>query len=201
MPSSKPADTSVAVHDLIRERWSPRAFADRSVSGEDLVALLEAARWAASSSNLQPWHYIVATRDDPGEFQRMVDCLMPGNQDWAPQAPVLMISVAKMNRDSDRPNRHAFHDTGAASAQLTAEASARGLVVHQMGGIEVDRIREVYALPEGFEPVAGIAVGYQGEPDNLPEKRRESETAPRTRKPLSEMVFKGRFGQASPLVG
>lgn len=200
MLPQKPAETSVQLNELIRNRWSPRAYSDRSVSREDLFAVLEAARWAASCNNMQPWRYIVTTKDDAAEHQRMVDCLKPGNQEWAPVAPVLMIALANLMRPNGDENRHAFYDTGAASALLTLEATARGLCVRQMAGIEVDKVRETYSVPDDYSVVAGIALGYQGEPESLPVHRREPETAPRVRNPLSDMIFAGTFGNSSPLV-
>lgn len=199
MLPQKPAETSIQLTELIRNRWSPRAYADRPVSREDLVAVLEAARWAASCNNMQPWRYIVATKDDTAEHQRMVACLKTGNQEWAPTAPVLMIALANLKRPNGDENRHAFHDTGAASALLTIEAAARGLSVRQMAGIEVDKVRETYAVPDDHGVVAGIALGYQGELEVLPAHRQEQETAPRARNPLSDMVFTGTFGASSPL--
>lgn len=200
MLPEKPADTPIPLTDLIRNRWSPRAYSDRPVSRDDLIAVLEAARWAASCNNMQPWRYLVTTRDDAAEHQRMVNCLKPGNQEWAPMAPVLMIALANRKRPDGDDNRHALHDTGAASALLTLEASARGLFVRQMAGIEVDKVRETYAVPADYDVVAGLALGYQGEPDTLPEHRQEPETAPRVRNPLSDMVFAGAFGKTSALV-
>jgi nitroreductase len=200
MLPNKPAETSVQLTELIRNRWSPRAYSDRAVSNEDLIAVLEAARWAASCNNMQPWRYIVTTKDDAAEHQRMVECLKTGNQEWAPAAPVLMIALANLMRPNGDENRHAFHDTGAASALLTLEATARGLFVRQMAGIEVDKVRETYAVPDDYGVVAGIALGYQGELESLPEHRQEPETAPRIRNPLSDMIFAGTFGNSSPLV-
>src|SRR6185437_5594635 len=145
----KPADTQYPVHDLIRKRWSPRAFADKPVPAEALRSVLEAARWSASSFNEQPWRYIVATRESPQAFQQMLGCLMEKNQRWAKGAPVLMLSFFKKTFSANgRPNRVAPHDVGAASAQLTFEATARGLAVHQMGGIELDKIRSTYHVPD-----------------------------------------------------
>lgn len=200
MLPKKTAETSVQLNELIRNRWSPRAYSDRPVSREDLVAVLEAARWAASCNNMQPWRYIVTTKDDAAEHQRMVECLKPGNQEWAPAAPVLMIALAGLMRPNGDENRHAFYDTGAASALLTLEATARGLFVRQMAGIEVDKVRETYAVPADYGVIAGIALGYQGEPESLPAHRQEPETAPRSRNPLSDMIFAGTFGDSSPLV-
>lgn len=200
MLPTKPAQTSVPLNELISNRWSPRAYSDRPVAREDLLAVLEAARWAASCSNMQPWRYIVTTREDKVEHQRMVNCLKAGNQEWAPVAPVLMIVLAKLTRPNGDDNRHAFYDTGAASALLTIEAAARGLFARQMAGIEVDKVRETYSVPDDHGVVAGLALGYQGEPENLPAHRQEPETEARSRNPLNEMVFSATFGNSSKLV-
>ena len=197
----KPAATEWPIHDLIRRRWSPRAFARQSVEADVLHTVLEAARWAASSFNEQPWYYIVATQDDPQEFQKMLACLMEKNQQWATGAPVLMISVMKTAfTQNGKPNRVAMHDVGAASAGLTFEALSHGLFVHQMAGIDVDKIRETYHIPAGYESVAGIALGYPGDPDSLPEGFREAEKAPRMRKPLTQFVFSKAWDNPSELV-
>jgi len=197
----KLAKTDHPIHELLARRWSPRAFADRPVEHESLRSLLEAARWAPSSFNEQPWAFLVATKDNSQEYDRMLGCLVEGNQRWARLAPVLMISLAKMNFErTGKPNRHAFHDVGQAAANLALQATALGLHVHQMAGIEVEKIRQVYSLPEGWEPVAGIAIGYLGEPSLLPDKMRQSETGPRSRKPIDSFVFASRFGEAASLL-
>jgi len=197
----KPAETHYPIHDLLRRRWSPRAFSDRRVDPAIMRSLLEAARWAPSSYNEQPWSFIVATKDDPVEFGRLLSCLVEGNIQWAQHAPVLMVSVARLSFEDDgKPNRHAFHDVGLAVANLIVQATALGLVVHQMAGIFPDKIRELYGIPEGYEAVAGIALGYPGDPQSLPEGLRKRELAPRERKPVTEFVFSGRWGQTSPLV-
>jgi len=194
-------ETRVQVHDLIKERRSPLAYSDRPVGREELRSLLEAARWAASSYNEQPWHFIVATKEDPEGFERLLGCLVPANALWARNAPVLMLSVAKLTYDSNgAPNRHAFHDVGQAAANLALQATALGLAVHQMGGFDVARAREQFSIPEGYEPVAAIAVGYPGDPESLPEKLRARASAPRTRRGLGEFVFAGRWGRTSPAV-
>jgi len=198
---SQSAETQHPVHELIRERRSPRAFSGRPVEPSKLRGLLEAARWAASSFNQQPWHFIVAAQEHPEEFERLLDCLVPGNAQWARRAPVLMLSVAKLTFDANgKPNRHALHDVGQATANLALQATAVGLAVHQMAGFDAARAREVFAIPEGFEPVAAIAVGYPGDPEELPAALREKERAPRTRRPLGEFVFGGTWGQTSPVV-
>jgi nitroreductase len=201
MSLQKQAAAQYPLHELILRRWSPRAFADRSVERATLLRLLEAARWAPSCFNEQPWRYIVATKEDSAEFGRMLQCLVEGNQAWAKHAPVLMISVAKLAFTHDgKPNRHAIHDVGAASAFLTFQATALGLYVHQMGGIYVDSARETYGIPEGFEAVAGIALGSLGDPSTLPDAMRERELAPSSRQPLETMVFSGRWGEKLPLI-
>ncbi|HEX8282889.1 MAG TPA: nitroreductase family protein [Pyrinomonadaceae bacterium] len=192
--------TETPVHDLILGRRSTLAFSGRAVSDEDLRSLLEAARWASSSYNEQPWHFIVATRDRPAEFERLLGCLVPGNAEWAGRAPVLMLSVAKLAFDrGGAANRHALHDVGQAAANLSIQASALGLSVHQMGGFDASKARAEFRIPEGFEPVAALAVGYPGDPEELPEALRAREQAPRTRRQLSEFVFAATWGQTAPV--
>jgi nitroreductase len=197
----KMAETQCPIHDLLRRRWSPRAFADRPVEPEKLCSLLEAARWAPSSYNEQPWFFLMALREDREEFNRMLSCLVEGNVAWAQKVPVLMISVAKLKFEkSGKPNRHAFHDVGQAVADMTTQATSVGLAVHQMAGIVADKAREVYNIPRDYEAVAGIAVGYPGEPETLSSELRERELAPRNRRPLESFVFTGGWGVTSPLV-
>ena len=170
----KPALPDHPVHDFILERWSPRAFSPKPVSHDVLRSLFEAARWAASSYNDQPWSYLVATKDDTENFPKMVGVLMDMNAAWAKDAPVLAISVARQNfKHNGAPNRVALHDVGAANAQLTMEATSRGLLVHQMAGFDRDKAREVFGIPQGWEPVSALAIGYPGDPQTLPEKLRE----------------------------
>jgi len=196
----KPADTTYAIEPLLQQRWSPRAFAARPVEPAKLLRLWEAARWSASCTNQQPWYFIVATKEDPVEYARLLSCLRENNQQWASSAPVLMVSVAKLAFDmNDQPNRYAFHDVGLAVANLIFQATALGLYVHQMAGFYPDRARELYGIPEGFEPVAGIVLGYPGDPAILSEELRQRELAPRTRKPLESFIFQGAWGQTSPL--
>lgn len=190
--STKEAVTRYPIHPLIRQRWSPRAFADRPVDRATLGSLLEAARWASSSYNEQPWLFVVAHREEGAAFERILRCLVPFNQTWARHAPVLLLSFARTTFARDgSPNRHALHDTGIATAQLALQATALSLMAHPMAGIDLGRIRAEYALPEGVEPVAGIAVGWPGDPETLPERLREQEKAPRQRKSLDEMVLGG----------
>lgn len=188
------------IHDLLAARWSPCAFADRDVSDADLASLFEAARWSASSSNEQPWSFIVATRRDADEFARVLSCLVEGNQAWAKAAPVLAIACARLHfTRNGKPNNAATHDLGAAAASLTFEATARGMAVHQMGGILPDRARELFQIPEGVLPHTGMAIGYVGDPQSLPEAIRQRDLSPRTRKPLNEFVFSGTWGASANL--
>jgi nitroreductase len=197
----KPAATDVSLHELILNRWSPRAFSEKPVAPEVLRSLFEAARWAPSSNNEQPWAYLVAAKDDAENFAKMLSVLVEFNANWAKHAPVLALSVAHLKTQRDgKPNRVALHDVGSASAQLTLEANARGLQVHQMAGFDADKARQVFAIPPDWEPVAAMAIGYPGDPESLPEKLRERELAPRTRKPLGEFVMSGGWGHTAPFV-
>jgi nitroreductase len=197
----KRAPTDFPVHDIVAERWSPRAFSDKGVPPEALASLFEAARWAPSSSNEQPWAYIVAAKEDAENFAKLAGVLVPGNLSWAKNAAVLALAVAHLNFEkTGKPNRNAQYDVGAASAWLTVEAASRGLFVHQMAGYETDQAREVFEIPEGWEPIAALAIGYPGETDSLPESVREREHAPRARKKLSSIVMTGKWGQKAPFV-
>jgi nitroreductase len=201
MNVQKQAAPDHPVHELIARRWSPYAFADRPVSEGDLLSVFEAARWAASSYNEQPWRYVVATKANPAEFERLLSCLVEGNQVWAKAAPVLALGCASLFFAlNGKPNAAAVHDLGLASASLTLEATARGLSVHQMIGILPDRARELYRIPEGVQPLTGLAIGYAADPATLPEKYRERDLAPRKRKRLAEFVFGGEWGAASGIV-
>lgn len=192
----KPAPTDYPIHELLRERWSPRAFSEQAVLPEVLRGLFEAARWAPSSSNEQPWSFLVGTKDDKEFHAKLVSTLVEGNQVWAKHAPVLGIAVTKLAfARGNHPNRNAFYDTGAALADLTVEATSRGLFVHQMGGFDPPKAIELFSIPTGWEPIAAFAIGYPGDPQSLPENLRERELAPRSRKPLSELVMSGSWGQ------
>ena len=185
----KLADVDHPIHDLLRRRWSPRAFSERMVEPEILRSLFEAARWAPSSNNEQPWHFIVGTKSEVTAYDRLFQCLKEGNKKWAFRAPVLMLSVARLNfEDEGIPNRHALHDTGMAAFSLTMQATALGLVVHQMAGFEIDKARTDLEIPSEFEPVAMIAVGYPGDPSELPDYLRERELKPRERNAIGKFV-------------
>ena len=193
-----PAPTEVPVHEIVRERWSPRAFSDKAVTPEVLRSLFEAARWAPSSSNEQPWAYIVATKDDAENFEKSLGALVEFNANWARKAAVLVIAVAELAfAKNNAPNRNAQYDVGAASLQLSIEATARGLVVHQMAGFDPETAKEAYDIPQGWEPIAAMAIGYPGDPASLPEPLQSREKAPRSRKRIREFVMSGEWGHTA----
>lgn len=197
----KQAETSVPIHEILRERWSPRAFDPKPVEPEKLRSLFEAARWAPSSFNAQPWYFIVATKQDATNFDKLLESFVEGNRAWARNAPVVALSVAALNFEHNgAPNRHALHDVGQASANLALQAAALGLQIHQMAGILPEKARELFSIPEGYEAVAGIALGYPGNPESLPENMRQREVSPRVRKPLASFVFSGNWGETARFV-
>ncbi len=197
----KVASTDHPIHELIAKRWSPYAFDSRPVPKKDLLSLFEAARWAASSYNEQPWSYLVALKEEPKEFEKLLSCFVEGNQAWTKAAPVLALGVASLHfKLNGKPNKAAIHDLGLAAGSLTIEATGRGLMVHQMIGILPERARELYGIPEGYEAVTGLAIGYVGDPQQLPEKLRPRDLTPRTRKPLKEFVFSSTWGSPSTVI-
>lgn len=200
MTVEKQAVTDPAIQPVLARRWSPYALSDRAVPEEDLRALLEAARWAPSSYNEQPWRYMLARRSDGEGFARMLSCLVEGNQAWAANAPVLMIGVAMLNFSRNgKPNKAAHHDLGLAAGNICAEATARGLYVHQMIGIVPERVRELYAVPEDAEPLTALAIGYLGGGGNLSEALRDRDRAPRTRNPVESFVYENSWSTPARL--
>ena len=199
--TDKKASIDYPIHELLAERWSPYGFEDRPVAQADLSSLFEAARWAASSYNEQPWNFFVATKENPEKFARLLSCLVEANQEWAKAAPVLVLGVVSLKFSrNNKDNRAAVHDLGLAAGNLVVEATARGLCVHQMIGILPDKAREVYQIPEHYEAWTAMAIGYKADPAKLPDALKERDLTPRQRKPLSQFVFTGKWGQPSPLV-
>jgi nitroreductase len=186
---SKHAPAESGVAEVIRRRWSPRAYSDKDVSAADLKALFEAARWAASSNNEQPWRFLVGRKGDP-VYKKIFNALVEFNQRWAGQAPVLIVSLAKKTfSNNGKPNAHSLHDTGAATATLSLQATASGLHTHHMAGFDREQLRASFAIPSDYEFGSVTALGYLGDPDTLSDTMRQKELAPRDRKPLSEIVF------------
>jgi nitroreductase len=196
----KPADNQYSIHDLLRQRWSPRAFDERRIEPEKLRSLFEAARWAPSSNNGQPWRFLVAVKENKAEYDRLFNCLVEGNQQWASRAPVLLLSVARLQFEDGSMNRHALHDTGMATENLVIQATALGLVAHLMAGFRIDQARADCQIPEGYEPVAMIAIGYPGDPAQLSDRLRTREVQPRIRMSVTEFVYSSRWGQPSFLL-
>jgi nitroreductase len=187
----KPAATARTINELMERRWSPRVFEDRAIETEKIETLLEAARWAPSCFNEQPWRYLIFDGSDSEALERARACLVEGNA-WALKAPVLMLSVAKENfTHNDKKNPTAHHDVGLASENLVLQAVEVGLAAHQMAGFDGARARQEFQIPDGFTPLAMIAIGYPycGSLDVLPEKTRGQETAKRTRKSVAEFAF------------
>lgn len=190
----KVAKSDHPIHELIAKRWSSRAFSTKPVEKSKILSLLEAARWAPSSFNEQPWRYIVFTQSNLKKLEEAQTVLLAGNS-YAKRAPVLICAIAKISfTANDKENRHSFHDLGAANAYMFLEAVNQGLIMHEMAGYDVEKAREVFMIPIGFDPVTMIAIGYQDTPDILPDKLRDKEAASRARKPLDEIAFVERWG-------
>jgi nitroreductase len=192
-PATPTADApSPDLHELVRERWSPRQFSDRPVDPETLRKLFEASRWAASCFNEQPWRFVLATRDNPAEFDRILKLLVEKNQAWAQGAWAVGFSAAKRTFTANgQPNRFGLHDAGAAAATLAQEATARGVRVHFMGGFDANRAREEFGIPDDFEIGAAFAIGYIDESVTKP--------GTRSRKPLEALVFSGAWEKPANL--
>ena len=194
----KPAITQVPVQQTIAERWSGRAYdASKKVSAEQTLALLEAARWAPSCYGDQPWRFIVWDKyADAASWQKGFDCLMPGNQAWVRDAPLLLLTTANsLFNHNGQPNRWGQYDSGAAAENLCLQAASMGLMAHQMGGFDADKARQVFAIPEQYALMAMMAVGYPADISTLSAEVLERETAPRRRRALGELFFSGAWGK------
>lgn len=202
MPAEHPKhpQPDYPILEAIAKRWSPYAYDPRSVEPEKLAACLEAARWAASSYNEQPWRFFLARREEEAAFAKALGCLLEANQAWATHAGVLMLTAySKKFAQNGKPNRVAFHDLGLALGNLSIQATALGLHVHQMAGVDLGKVRREYAIPEDFEPATAVAIGYAAAPGQVPEALQERDLSPRQRKPFSEFVFQDAWGQAARL--
>ncbi len=191
----KPAPADHPIHHLIAARWSPVGFSSKPVAEQALATCFEAARWSASCFNAQPWAFVVATAAEPDRLAAFRECLVPGNQEWANRAPVLFFAVAKTRFEMNgKPNRWAPYDLGQAMTSFSLQATALGLVVHQMGGFDAAAAARVCGLPEDTEVMAAVALGHPGDVDGLSEKLQGRQAGPRVRKPQGELVFRGRWG-------
>jgi nitroreductase len=189
------AVTDHPIHDLLRKRWSARAFSSRRVEKTKLFSILEAARWTPSSRNEQPWRYIIFTTDNPSRLLEAQSVLLESNS-FAKQAPILICAITKKTyTDSLELNRLYFHDLGAANENMFLECFNQGLIMHEMGGFNVKLAKEIFNIPDDYEVGIMIAVGYQGTNDSLPEKFKVKNTKPRERKHLSQIAFLEDLGQ------
>ncbi len=188
---SKSAAVRYPILDILKNRWSPRAFAARPVESEKLLSLFEAARWSPSGNNQQPWAFIVTQPIEREPFEKLLGTLSERNQVWAKDAPVLVLSIVQPERAPGQPNPWAAYDVGQAVAHLSVQASAVGLAVHQMAGFDRQQAAKLFALPPGYEALTVFAIGYAGDAAALPAGLRERELEPRSRKPLSDFVFDG----------
>jgi nitroreductase len=196
----KPAITQTPIHDLLASRWSGRAYdATRPVTPEQVIGLMEAARWAPSCYGDQPWRFIVWDRNsnsNAGGWQQAFDCLSPGNQGWVKNAPLLLLVTADtLFNHNGQPNRWAQYDSGAAAENLCLQAEALGLMAHQMGGFDADKARAAFDIPSQYTPMAMIAVGYPADHATFSTEVQQRETAPRKRRALGELFFAGAWGK------
>ena len=194
----KPAATRVPIHDVIANRWSGRAYdATRPVTREQMLALLEAARWAPSCYGDQPWRFVVWDKNtDAASWQQAYECLVPGNQGWARDAPMLLLVCADtLFNHNGQPNRLAQYDTGAAAVSLCLQAQALGLMAHQMGGFDPGKARALAGVPDQYTLMAMVTVGYAADMAQVSAEARERELAPRSRRELNELFFAGGWGK------
>ena len=196
-PAHKLPATPHTLQPLIQRRWSPLGFdCERGIDRATLLSILEAGRWAASSSNLQPWRFIVARREDQAEFQRLLSVIREGNQPWAQHAALLMIAVAHKFRKPGVLNRHAGYDLGQAIAQMVLQALHHDIYAHQMGGFYPDKARETYQIPDDYEPYTAVAMAYRtSDLDHLGDGHRQREASQRERQSLTDLVFSGGWAQ------
>ena len=185
------------IHELLKKRFSPRTFSDKKIEHEQIVDLLEAARWAPSSMNEQPWRFLIAEKDDPQTFNNLLGSLKVNNQAWAKNASLLILTMARIDSEITKQiNKHALYDLGNSVAHLTFQAMTMGIYIRQMGGFDPDKTRAIFAVPDNFIPVSVLAIGYKGNPESLPEDLKKKELALRQRKDLSEIAFTGKFGNS-----
>lgn len=202
LENQKLADTKYPIESALRRRCSTLAFDDRFVEAEKLQQLFEAARWAPSSYNEQPWSFILTAKDESlTDYERLLSCLTGHNRDWAHRAPVLVLSVAKRHfAAGGKVNHHAIHDVGLATENLTIQATALGLFIHLIAGFDADEARKLFGIPDTHEPVCVIAIGYFGNLEGLPSDLQQRELVPRHRRLFKEFVFSGEWGHPSELI-
>ncbi len=185
------------INDLVKKRWSPRAFSEKQIEEKKLASLFEAARWAPSAFNEQPWRFIIGQKGSE-TYDKILQSLVEWNQQWAGKSPVLVLNIASKNfSHNGKPNATAQYDLGQAVAFMLTEAVNQGLVSHEMSGFDAEVAARLLAIPDDFQAVSVTAIGYYGDASLLPEDMLKSEMEERKRKNLNEIVFTGRFGEAS----
>jgi len=195
----KPAKTNFDIHPLLKERWSPRSFTDQMVDKETLQRIFEAARWTPSSSNDQPWRFILGTKGD-NTWNMIMETLVEFNQKWAKLAPVLALSIGKKISDKNgRPSRTFLYDVGQSVAHITFQAMHEGLFVHQMGGFSAQKAAEIFNIPQEYQVITAFAIGHKGQPELLEDNFAEMEKSERKRHPASDFVFSELFGKKADL--
>ena len=188
------------IHELIADRRSIRAFADKSIDDETLLNLFEAARWAPSSRNEQPWRFIVAKKEEHESFDKILSCLHESNRIWAQHGSALFITLAKKTFSDQHVNHYALYDAGLAVGNISLQATALHLFLHQMGGIDKEKIKREFDVPDDFDVVSVTVIGYKGSPEMLPENLREREIMIRSRKSLKEIIYSNKFGEESIII-
>ncbi len=184
----KEPQTNYDIHSLIQKRWSPRSFSDKTISEEQLFELFEAARWAASANNEQPWQYVYAFKNSTG-FGQLWDCLLPGNRPWAKSAAVLMVAIQRKTfKKNGKLNPWASHDLGMANAQLLLQAAHRDIYGHMMAGFDKEKVNALLSLEKDSAPVCIMALGYLGSADRLVEPYKTRELSPRNRLSIQEFT-------------
>ena len=197
----KPANTSLNLLHEIKNRWSPRAFSSQLVEPEKLERIFEAARWSASCSNEQPWRFLVGIKNQDQAWTKILNSLNIGNQIWCKFAPVLVLLISKSNfTRNDRPNKWSNYDLGQSAAYLSVQATSEGLFVHQMAGFNAEKARSLLSIPDDFEVKTAMAIGYYGDAENLPEDKKTSEFADRSRKELKAMVYSGEWNRTADFI-
>ena len=187
-PNIKAPEVAYNIHPLIQKRWSPRSFSDQEIAPEQLNELFEAARWAASANNEQPWQYVYAFRGTPA-FEQLWNCLKPGNQPWTKDAAVLIVSIERKTfAKNGNANPWSTHDVGMANAQLMLQAADRDIYGHMMAGFDAAQTAALLQLSEEQKPVCMIALGYLGEAEALEEPYKTRELAPRSRHSITEFT-------------
>jgi nitroreductase len=196
----KPAITQYEIHPIINNRWSPRSFSSKPVSSESLQRIFEAARWAPSSFNEQPWRFIIGIKGDK-TWEMIYDTLIEFNRKWAKLAPVLIMSIgSKILSKNEKPNKMYIYDVGQSVSYITFQAMHEGLRVHQMGGFSAEKAIELFNIPNDYQPLTVIAIGYQGDPGLLDEELKKTEIGSRSRKELKVLVYEEKFGNTSAII-